>query len=137
MKHLVTGLLIAAGLVGLAVAPVRAEDALGRDTPRGTMQGYLQATREGDHQRAMEYLNLQRVPRAERATAGPRLARDLRIVLEQTLWIVPETLSDNPATTFSENSALGYMVVTFGFLGAILGALAGVIADIVITRRDR
>ena len=47
------------------------------------------------------------------------------------------TLSDNPATTFSENSALGYMVVTFGFLGAILGALAGVIADIVITRRDR
>ena len=47
------------------------------------------------------------------------------------------TLSDNPATTFSEGSALGYMVVTFAFLGAILGALAGVIAEIVITRRDR
>jgi hypothetical protein len=47
------------------------------------------------------------------------------------------TLSDNPATTFSENSALGYMVVTFAFLGAIAGGLAGVIADIVITRRDR
>ena len=96
MKHLVRGLLLAAGLVALAVAPVGAQDPLGRGTPRGTMQGYLQATREGDHQRAMEYLDLQRVPRAERATAGPRLARDLRIVLEQTLWIVPETLSDNP-----------------------------------------
>jgi hypothetical protein len=47
------------------------------------------------------------------------------------------TMSDNPATTFSENSALGYMVVTFALLGAIVGALAGVVAEIVITRRDR
>ncbi|MGA8044852.1 MAG: hypothetical protein WCA30_01160 [Dermatophilaceae bacterium] len=47
------------------------------------------------------------------------------------------TLSDNAATTFSENSALGYMVVTFGLLGALVGALAGVIAEMVLTRRDR
>ena len=46
------------------------------------------------------------------------------------------TLSDAPATTFTQGSALGYMVVTFGFLGAILGALAAVIADILITRRE-
>lgn len=46
------------------------------------------------------------------------------------------TLSDAAATTFSERSALGYMVVTFGFLGAIVGALAAVIADLLITRRE-
>ena len=60
MKHLVTGLLLAAGLVALAVAPVGAQDPLGRETPRGTMQGYLQATREGDHQRAMRPSNAPR-----------------------------------------------------------------------------
>lgn len=98
MKHLVTvWLLLAAALIGSAAAPVRAQDALGRETPRGTMQGYLHATREGDYERAMEYLELRRVPRADRATQGPRLARDLRTVLDQTLWVEPETLSDDPA----------------------------------------
>lgn len=46
------------------------------------------------------------------------------------------SLSDAAATTFSEGSALGYMVVTFAFLGAILGGLAAVVADILITRRE-
>lgn len=46
------------------------------------------------------------------------------------------SMSESPSTTFTERSALGYMVVTFGFLGAILGALAAVIADILITRRE-
>ena len=45
-------------------------------------------------------------------------------------------MSTHPSTTFTEGSALGYMVVTFGFLGAILGALAGVLADLAITRRE-
>lgn len=46
------------------------------------------------------------------------------------------TLSDADATTFTEGSALGYMVVTFAFLGAILGALTAVVADLLITRRE-
>jgi hypothetical protein len=46
------------------------------------------------------------------------------------------TMSDNAATTFSESSALGYMIVVFALVGAFLGALAGVIADILITRRE-
>lgn len=49
---------------------------------------------------------------------------------------VLSTFSDAAATTFTERSALGYMVVTFGFLGAILGALAAVVADLLITRRE-
>lgn len=43
--------------------------------------------------------------------------------------------SGNPAQFFSENAALGVMVVTFGVLGAILGGLAGVLTDIAVQRR--
>ena len=59
------------------------------------------------------------------------------VLLGGVVGALISTTSDNAATTFSENSALGYMVVTFAFLGAIVGALAGVIAEILITRRDR
>ena len=58
------------------------------------------------------------------------------VVLGAIAGGVISTLSDSAATTFSERSALGYMVVTFAFLGAILGALAAVVADLLITRRE-
>jgi MscS family membrane protein len=96
MKHAVMAcVLVIVALAGPA-ATAAAEDALGRETPRGTMHGYLQATREADYRRAMEYLDLRRFPRAERDVQGPRLARELRIVLDQKLWVVPDTLSDDP-----------------------------------------
>jgi MscS family membrane protein len=63
------------------------------------MRGYLDATREADYERAMEYLDLRRVPRADRATQGPQLARQLRIVLDQRLWVEPDRLSDDPDGT--------------------------------------
>ncbi|GEM_PF-1233271 len=44
--------------------------------------------------------------------------------------------SGNEARLFSENAALGVMAVTFGVLGAILGGLAGVLADMAIQRRQ-
>ena len=106
MTHVVTAwLLVVAALVGAVAAPARAQDALGRDTPRGAMQGYLRATREADYERATEYLDLRRVPRAERAAQGRRLARDLRIVLDQTLWVAPEALSDDPLGTRDDGLA--------------------------------
>ena len=97
MTHVVTAwLLVVAALIGAVATPARAQDPLGRDTPRGAMEGYLHASREGDYERATEYLDLRRVPRAERAAQGRRLARDLRIVLDQTLWVQPGALSDDP-----------------------------------------
>lgn len=46
-------------------------------------------------------------------------------------------LSPNQSVTFSENSALMFMALAFGLLGAFLGALASVIADMVLERRVR
>ena len=69
---------------------------LGRDTPRGTLEGFLRASGERDFKRAAQYLDLRSVPVAARDSAGPRLAEQLSVVLARTVWIDPEALSDNP-----------------------------------------
>jgi MscS family membrane protein len=69
---------------------------LDRTTPRGAVHGYLLATREGDYERAASYLNLAPVPSARRAEQGPVLARHLKLVLDQELWIDLEAISDDP-----------------------------------------
>lgn len=79
-----------------APSPVGATDSLGRTTPRGTMAGYLGASGSGDYRRAAEYLDLRRLPAATRAQDGPALARELRIILDQTVAVDPDTLSDEP-----------------------------------------
>ncbi len=71
-------------------------DELGRGTPRGTVTGFLQATRLRDFRTAADYLDLRRLPHAQVATEGPTLARHLRVVLDDTLLIDPELLSDDP-----------------------------------------
>jgi len=74
-------------------APQATEDELGRGTPRGTVKGFLEATGEGDYERAAGYLDLSRLPPSRREVQGPELARQLRTVLEQTLWPDPARLS--------------------------------------------
>ena len=71
-------------------------DELGRGTPRGTVTGFLQATRRRDFRTAADYLDLRRLPHAQVATEGPTLARHLRVVLDNSLLIDPELLSDDP-----------------------------------------
>jgi MscS family membrane protein len=71
-------------------------DNLGRTTPRGATAGFLASSASGDYRRAAEYLDLRRLPAHTRSQDGPALARELRIVLDQTLAIDPDTLSDEP-----------------------------------------
>jgi MscS family membrane protein len=71
-------------------------DDYGRGTPRSAMLGYLEAARSGDYERAASYLDLRSVPRAARETRGPELARDLKSVLDRTLWVDLDALSDEP-----------------------------------------
>lgn len=78
-------------------APYDYRDELQRDTPRGAVIGYLKAGREGDWERAARYLDLSRLPPADRGERGPRLARHLKQVLDRELWVEPESLADVPA----------------------------------------
>ena len=67
-----------------------------RSTPRAAVVGYLEACRDGDYERAAGYLDLAPVRPSERAKRGPVLARRLKEVLDQTLWVDVEALSTEP-----------------------------------------
>ena len=75
------------------VAPV---DDLGRDTPRNSALGFLNATREGDYDRAAEYLDLGDLPKSQGIADKTELARRLKILLDSTFWVDLELLSDEP-----------------------------------------
>ena len=66
------------------------EDEFGRGSPRDTVKGYLAACREGDYEKAANYLDLRRIP-----GDGPTFARQLRIILSRTLWVDVEALSED------------------------------------------
>jgi MscS family membrane protein len=68
------------------------EDEFGRGSPRGTVKGYLAACREGDYEKAANYLDLRRIP-----GDGPTLARQLRIILSRTLWVDVDVLNQEHA----------------------------------------
>jgi MscS family membrane protein len=86
---------IAAGAQEPTVAAA-GSGALQSESPRAAMRGYLEAARAGDYRRAAEYLDLSAMPPAVRSRRGPQLARELKAVLDQTLWVDLDTLSDAP-----------------------------------------
>lgn len=101
MRRTFTALAFLLALVVLAPAPGRGQPGSpsrehGRETPRQAMAGFLAAARAADWERAAEYLDLRRLPAPRRREQGPVLARDLKSVLDQALWVEPETLSDAP-----------------------------------------
>ena len=51
------------------------EDLLGRHTPRGAVQGYLEVARAGNWSQAAHFLNLYFIDEADRERQGIQLAR--------------------------------------------------------------
>ncbi|HZR58904.1 MAG TPA: mechanosensitive ion channel family protein [Terriglobales bacterium] len=71
--------------------PEAPTDALGRTTPRGTVLGFLSASREGDNERAAQYLNTH-----ETGKAAADLAHQLFVVLDHALPARLDQLSNQP-----------------------------------------
>ena len=65
---------------------------VGFDSPRATMRGFLYAARAGDWESAAAHLDL----RGRNPDEGPRLARQLKTVLDRELWVDLDALSDAP-----------------------------------------
>jgi MscS family membrane protein len=55
-------------------------DALGRDTPSGTVLGFLQAAQAGNYKLAADYLQMSA---ARRQSAGPDLANKLKVLMDR------------------------------------------------------
>lgn len=75
--------------------PMGPRDDHNRGTPRGSVYGFEQAAKEGDWERASQYLDLRRVANAEEQ--GPALARHLKTVLDQAVLIDYEHLAADNA----------------------------------------
>ena len=65
-------------------------------TPRGTLYHYLTSARRTDYASAASHLDLRDIPEAERAQAGPVLARHLKVILDRTQWLDLDQVSDRP-----------------------------------------
>jgi len=78
-----------AASAGNYVAPP--DDELGRGSPQGTTRGFLEASRKRDYETAARYLDLTDVAPDE----GKALARQLFVVLDRTLWVTIEEMSDS------------------------------------------
>jgi len=78
--------------------PMGPGDPFNRGTPRGSVYGYMTAARKGDYEGAAEYLDLRRLS-PEDAERKAELARKLKVVFDQTLWIEYNRLADSNAGT--------------------------------------
>ncbi len=61
------------------------------------MTAFLVAVEAHDYASAATLLDLSAIPPESRDVRGPELAAELHHVLERTVWIEPDTLSDDPA----------------------------------------
>lgn len=73
-------------------APMGPDDPFNRGTPRGTVYGFVMACRDSDYARAAEFLDLRRLPEAQREN-GAEIARKLRAALGPVLDVDLSTLS--------------------------------------------
>jgi MscS family membrane protein len=100
-------------------------DALGRDTPRGTVLGFLSAARQGQNDLAVQYLNTRLT-----GQAGADLAQQLFAVLDARLPARIRLVSDAP-----EGSQANPMRPNQELIGVIESAAGNV--EIVVDRVDR
>ena len=65
-------------------------------TPRDALRLFIDSCSAGRFTDAARVLDLRGIPEARRAEAGPRLARELKFVLDQKLWVDWDKISDAP-----------------------------------------
>ena len=84
-------------------------DELGRGTPQASIRGFLEATTLHNYRRAMNYLDLRRLPKTDVATRGPLLAHQLGVVLDNTVYdlgAISDEAEGRPETGMPKNRQL-------------------------------
>ncbi len=78
--------------------PITVEDALGRNTPRGTLVGFVEAAQKGDTDRALNYLEL---PRQSHVIDSDGLVRDLLLLFNRAFVGRISEVSDLPEPSYN------------------------------------
>ena len=71
------------------------QDQYNRTTPRGSFQGLTGALDDRDYELALEYMDLRKLPK-KISGKELELGRELKIILDRSLWIDTDTLSADP-----------------------------------------
>lgn len=71
------------------------QDKYNRTTPRGSFQGLAGALDNRDYELALEYMDLRNLPK-KISVQNIELGRELKIILDRSLWIDPDSLSADP-----------------------------------------
>jgi MscS family membrane protein len=92
------------GLPNTTAAPATppVTDSLGRDTPSGTIYGFLQAAQSGNYAKAAQYLQM---TNAKRASQGEQLASQLKHVMDRAFTGNLRLISNKPEGTAQEGSS--------------------------------
>ena len=94
MPRLLTAILLV-GILHAQTSVPEAKDPLGRSTPQESVFHFLEACHARDYSKALYYLDLRRMPAAERGKNGPEFARQLEDLLDDTPFEIT-TLSRDP-----------------------------------------
>ncbi|MCP4626366.1 MAG: mechanosensitive ion channel family protein, partial [bacterium] len=71
-------------------------DEFERGNPRSSVKGFFKAARDGDFERAAEYLDLRNLPWWVEENQGSELARQFKIALDRSLWVDLNLVSTKP-----------------------------------------
>ena len=78
---------------GAEVARYNYQDKFQRDTPRGTLEGFLKATSDQNYEAATTFLDLSFLPKNLRNERGQQIAKKLRFIIDRSLQIDEMSLS--------------------------------------------
>src|SRR3984957_12696680 len=79
-------------------------DPLGRQSPRSSVTGFLEACRSGDYQRASQYLDLRQFSAGYREARGPELSKELEGILNSDSQFNLLRLNRNPEGDLTDDS---------------------------------
>jgi len=71
-------------------------DIYNRGTPRTAVEGFIKTADDGEFQEATRYMDLGALPPDSPPDLGPRLARQLKTILDRSFVIDPDLLSEDP-----------------------------------------
>ena len=89
------------------------KDPLGRTTPQGAVFQFLEACHARNYSKATHYLDLRRMPPADRAKQGPELAAQLEDLLDDTPFDIAMLSRDPEGDTADGLSAAREHLDTF------------------------
>src|SRR4051812_5256438 len=97
----ITAALLFAAVSFAQTPPPEPKDPLGRSTPQQSIFNFLEACHARDYSKATYYLDLRKMPQAERGKAGPDLAIQLEDLLDDTPFEIT-SLSRDPEGDLSD-----------------------------------